>query len=138
MPHQNNDLSAQKCSCLSRCVRARVVVVKSDPSSAVDFPDFLEDNCKQKVVYHSELTVLVALVVQLRHVQFFRKNRRAFAWKGFVPEQLLLDLVVLETLIQSTATTTFGLKRVNPRFSICHDVIDVFRSTAIVFLEHFF
>ena len=37
-------LSAQKCSCLSRCVRARTVVVKSDPSSAFGFPDFLEDN----------------------------------------------------------------------------------------------
>ena len=35
---------AQKCSCLSRCVRAHIVVVKSDPSSAVGFPDFLEGN----------------------------------------------------------------------------------------------
>ena len=33
---------------------------------------------------------------------------------------------------------TFGLICVNPRFIICHDVIDVFRSTAIIFLEHFF
>ena len=37
-------LSAHKCSCLSRCVGARIVVVKSDPSSAVSFPDLLEDN----------------------------------------------------------------------------------------------
>ena len=37
-------LSAQKCSCMSRRVRARVVVIKSDPSSVVDFPDFFEDN----------------------------------------------------------------------------------------------
>ena len=33
---------------------------------------------------------------------------------------------------------TFGLMRINPRFITCHDVIDVFRSFAIVFLEHFF
>ena len=39
-------LSAQKCSCLSRCVRTRIVVVKSDPFSAVGFPDFLEGNWK--------------------------------------------------------------------------------------------
>ena len=44
MTHQIDVLSAQKCSCLSRCVRVRIVVVKSDPSSAVGFPDFLEDN----------------------------------------------------------------------------------------------
>ena len=37
-------LSAQKCSCLSRCVRARIVVVMIDSSSAVGFPDFLEGN----------------------------------------------------------------------------------------------
>ena len=44
MTHQIDVLCAQKCSCLSRCVRARIVVGKSDPSLAVYFPDFLEDN----------------------------------------------------------------------------------------------
>ena len=44
MTHQINVLSAQKCSCLSRCVTARIVMVKNDPSSAVGFPNFLEDN----------------------------------------------------------------------------------------------
>ena len=34
----------KKCSCLTRCVRARIVVEKSDPSSSVGFPKFLEDN----------------------------------------------------------------------------------------------
>ena len=43
MTHRINILSVQKCSCLSRCVRARILVVKSDPFSAVGFPDFLED-----------------------------------------------------------------------------------------------
>ena len=45
MTHQIDVLSAQKCSCLSRCVRARIVVVKSELFSAVGFPDFLKDNC---------------------------------------------------------------------------------------------
>ena len=44
MTHQIDVLRPQKYNRLSRCVRARIVVVKSDPSSAVGFPDFLEDN----------------------------------------------------------------------------------------------
>ena len=44
MTHKIDVLTAQKCSCLSQCVRARIVVAKSDPSSAVGFPDFLENN----------------------------------------------------------------------------------------------
>ena len=39
-------------------MRARIVVVKSDPSSADGFPDVLKDNWQQMVVYHAELTVL--------------------------------------------------------------------------------
>ena len=42
----------------------------------------------------------VILVVRLRHVQFFRKNRRSFAWKSFVCEQVFLHLAHLETSIQ--------------------------------------
>ena len=45
----------------------------------------------------------VVLVVRLRHIQFFRKNRRSFAFNCFVREQLLLALAHLETPIQSTA-----------------------------------
>ena len=44
MTHQIDVLSAQKCSCLSRCMRARIVVVKSDPSTTAGFPNFLKDN----------------------------------------------------------------------------------------------
>ena len=39
MTHQIDVLSVQKCS-----VRSRIVVVQSDPSSVVGFPEFLEDN----------------------------------------------------------------------------------------------
>ena len=89
MTHQINVLRAQKCSCLSRCVRARIVVVKSDSSSAVDFPDFLEDwkELANKWLYTTQnLLFCIVLVVRLRHVQFFCKNRRSFAWKCFVCE----------------------------------------------------
>ena len=64
----------------------------------------------------------VVLSIWLRHVQFFRKNRPSCAWKSFVREHLLLVLAYLETPIR--LLSTFGL-------------IDVFRSTVIVFLEHF-
>ena len=73
---------------------------------------------KQMVLYHSELTVLRCLVVRLRHVQFFQKNRRSFAWKCFVRKQHLLDLAHLETSIQPTAVYI----RVNSRLTTCHDV----------------
>ena len=48
-------------------------------------------------------------------------------------EQLLLDLAHLGTPIQSTAVYF----RAHTRKS-CHDVIDMFRGTTIVFLEHIF
>ena len=44
MTHQIDVLSVQKCNCLSRCVRALIVMVKSDLFSAVGFLDFLEEN----------------------------------------------------------------------------------------------
>ena len=44
MIHQIDVFISQKWSCLSRCVRARNVVVKSDPSSAFGSLDFLEDS----------------------------------------------------------------------------------------------
>ena len=90
---------------------------------------FCKTTGKQMVLYHSELIVLV---VRLRHVQYFRKNRRPFAWKCFGREQLLLDLAYLETFIQPTAVCF----RAHTRKST--NVINVFRSIAIVFLEHFF
>ena len=80
---------------------------------------------KQIVVYHSELTILRCTSGTIATWPVFRKNMRSFAWKCFVCKQLLLDLAHLRLLF------TFGLICVNPRFIICHDVIDVF-------LEHFF
>ena len=83
------------------------------------------------------LLFCIVLGVRLQHVQFFGKNRQSFAWKCFVLEQLLLNFAHLENPY-SRLLFTFGLIRVNPRFITCHDVIDVFQSTPIEFLEHFF
>ena len=101
MTHQIDVLSAQQCSCLSRCVRARIVA----PSLAVGSPDFLEDNWQTNDCVSLRIDSSVVLVVRLQHVQSFQKNknRQSFAWKCFVPEQLLLDLAHLEIPIQSTA-----------------------------------
>ena len=57
---------------------------------------------------------------------FLKKNRRSFAWKCFMSEQLLLDLAHLETTIQSTVvyfrahmrkSTIHHLSRCNRRVS---------------------
>ena len=63
------------------------------------FPISWKTTGKQIVVYHSELTVMRCS----SPVQCFWKNRRLIAWKSFVHGQLLLSLVHLETLIQSTS-----------------------------------
>ena len=99
--HTEDILSAQKCSCLSQCVRARIVVVKGDPSSAVGFPDFLKDNWLSKWLCATQSRLFCAvLVVRLRHILFFLKNKRSFARKCFVREQLLFCVAHLETPIQ--------------------------------------
>ena len=81
----------------------------------------------------------IVLVVRLQHVQFFRENKRSFAWKCFVPEQLLLDLAHLETPTQSTVVyfrahtrkfTIHHLSRYHRRVSKhCDSIFGEFRST---------
>ena len=79
----------------------------------------------------------VVLVVRLLHSQFFQKKTgdhllgsaswaSNFCWIWLILKQPYSRLLF-----------TFGLIRENPLFTICHDVIDVFRGTAIVFLKHF-
>ena len=89
MTHQIDVFSAQKCSCLSRCVRARIVGMKIDPSLAVGFPD------RSELTRYSSGTIATCPV--------FPKKQAIICWKFFVREQLLLDLTHLETPIQSTA-----------------------------------
>ena len=76
---------------------------------------------KQMVVYHSELTVVRCSS---------GTNKRSFAWKCFVRDQLWLDLAHLETPIESTAVyfrahtskfTTHHLLRCHRRVSKLRD-----------------
>ena len=113
MTHQIDVLSAQKCSCFSRCVRARIVVVKSDPSSAVGFPYFLKNNCKQMIVYYSEFTVLRC------------SNGMGATCPVFPKKQATICLDILEHSY-SRLLFTFGLVSENTRLVTCNDVKDVF------------
>ena len=82
---------------------------------------------KQMVVYHSEFTVLLCSCSTIATCPVFAKTQA---------------IICLEVLRARATFVGFGSSwntaRVNPRFINCHDVKDVFRSTAIVFLEHFF
>ena len=107
MTHQIEVLSAQKCSCLSRCVRARLRRW-----------NFLI-SWKTLVVYHSELIVLHC---SSGTTATCPKNRWSFAWKCFVRDQLLLDLAYLKTNIQKTAVyfRTHTRKSTIHHLSRCH------------------
>ena len=83
---------------------------------------------KQIVVFHSELTVLRCSSGTIATCPVFPKK---------TGDHLLRSALCLKHLY-SWLLFIFGLLDVNPRFITCHDVTDVFRSTAIVFLEHFF
>ena len=75
-------------------MRARIVVVKSNPSSEVGFLDFLEDNW-QIIVYHSELTVLSYSSGTIATCPVFPIKQAIIGLEE--REQLLLDLSHLET-----------------------------------------
>ena len=91
---------------------------------------------KQMVVYHSKLTVLRCSSGTIAACPVFPK-KQVNRW--------LEVLCARATFVgfgsswnAHTGPYPYGLIRVNLRFITCHDVIDLFRSTAIVFLEHFF
>ena len=129
MTNQIDVLSAQKCSCLSRCVGARIVVVK------VGFPDLLKAKWLRTT---QNWLFCIVLVVRLRHVQFFQiKTGDHLLGSDSCASNFSWIWLILKHPY-SRLLFTFGLIRVNLRFITCHDIIDVFRSTAIVFLEHFF
>ena len=136
MTYQIYVFSAQKCSCLRRCVRACIVVVKSYPSSAVGFPEFLE--IKEIVVYHSELTVLRCSSGTITTCPVFpKKTGDPLLGSASCASNYCWIWLILKHPY-SRLLFTFGLISVNPRFITSRNVVDVFRSTAIVFLMHFF
>ena len=72
----------------------------------------------------------VVIVERLRHVQFFRNNRRSFAWKCFVCAGNFCWICLILKYPDSRLLFAFRLIHVNPRFITYHDVIDVFRSVS--------
>ena len=69
-------------------------LMENDPSSPVDFPHSTEDFCQTNgVPFRTDRSTL--LMVRLRQVQFFRKNKRPFVLKHFEREQLSLGLAAL-------------------------------------------
>ena len=104
-------------------------LLNSDQTSAFGFPDFLEDNWQTNgCVPYSELTVLCCSKKKTDdHLLGSVACASNFCWIW-----LILKHPYSQRLF------TFGLIRVNPRFIICHGIIDVFWSTAIVFVKHFF
>ena len=138
MTFQIDVLSAQKCSCLSLCVRTRIVVVQSDPSSVIGFPDFLENNWQTNsflplridcsaLFYWYDCDMSGFSEKTGDHLLGSDSCARNFYWIWLILKHPYSGLPF-----------TFGLIRVNSQFITCQDVIDVFRSTAIVFLDHFF
>ena len=123
MTHQIGVLSDQKCSCLRRCVRARIVVVKSDPSLAVGVPDFLEDNWRKNG--------LVPLSIDCSALfQWYDCDMSSFSEKTG-------DLTHLETPIQSTAIYF----RAHTRKSTIHHLLRCHRRVSKHrdrIFEHFF
>ena len=118
----------------------RSVFSFSDPSSAVGFPDFLKDSWQTNgcVPLRIDCSALFWWC-DCDMSSFSEKNRRSFAWKCFVHDQLLLDLAHLETPIQSTAiyfrahtrkSTIHHLSRCHRRVSKHHDrIFGAFLST---------
>ena len=125
MTHQIDVLSALKCNCLSRCVRAHIVIRLRRLVFLISW----KTTGKQMVVYHSKLTVLRCSSATIATCPVFRKNRRSFAWKCFVREQLLLDLAHLETSIQITAVyfRAYTLKSMIHHLSQCHRCVSKHR-----------
>ena len=122
MMHQIDVLSAQKCSCLSRCVRARIVWWRVLRLRRLVFLISWKITGKQMIMYHLELTVLCCSSGTIATCPVFLKKKLSFAWKCFVRKQLLLDFDHLETTIQTTAVYFRAHKRKSTihQLSQCH------------------
>ena len=131
MTHQIDVLSAQKCSCLSRYVRARLVVVKSDPSSAAGFLISWNSTGKQMVVYHSQLTLL--RYSNGTNAKEEKKGDHLLGSASCASNFCWIWLILKYPYSRLLFARNLWFIRVNPRFITSHDIIDVFRRTAIVF-----
>jgi hypothetical protein len=127
--YQLDVLSAQIDDCLSWYVRARVIMMENDSSSTVYFHFFSED----KWFTIQEWQFYLTPMVELRHVQFFRKNRRPFPLKCFVRELLLLGTIQLGRPIRWTAVLFLD----HMHRSMIRQLCRCYSQDLIVFLQHF-
>lgn len=135
MSHQFDVLTAQKFTCLTRCVRARIVMMENDSSLAVVFTNFFEDFRQTNGrVYHSELTVLKRNSGHMIHSAEETGDhllRRASSTNNFC--WIWLDL----EYPHGRLLFCFRLIRIYPWFVTCHDFIHVFWSTTVELFNHF-
>ena len=112
--------------------------VKSNSSSAVGFPDFLEENWQTNGCYHSELTVLRCSSGTIAACPVFPKKQAITCLEVPTKTSNFCWIWLILKHPYSRLLFIFGFIRLNPRFITCHDVIDECRNTAIVLLEYFF
>ena len=126
MTHQIDVLSALKCSCLSRCARARIVVV-----IRLRRLDFLEDNWQTNgcVPFRIDCSALF-LWYDCGMSSFFEKTGDHLLESTSCASNFCWICLIVKHPY-SRLLFTFGFICI----ITCHDDIDVFRSTAIVFLE---
>ena len=93
---------------------------------------------KQMGVYHSELTILRWFSGTIATCPVFPKKTGNHLLGSASCSSNFCSIWLILKHPYSLLLFTFGFIRVNPRFITCHDVINVFRSIANVFLEHFF
>ena len=119
-------------------MRACFVVVKSDPSSVVGFPYFLEYNWQTNGCVPLRIDSFALLSwYDCNKSSFLDKTGDHLLGSALCSNNFYWIWLILKFLY-SRLLFTFRLIRVHSRFNTCHDVIDMLRSTAIVFLEHFF
>ena len=97
-----------------------------------------EKTGKQMVVYHSELNVMHYSSGTIAPRPVFPKKTGDYLLGSAMCASNFCCIWLILKYPYSRLLFTFGLMLVNPWFITCHDIMDVFRSTAIVFLEHFF
>ena len=128
MTHQIAVLTAQKCSYLSSHCRAAKGSVFGGWCSW-----FLGRQLANKWLCTTQNCLFcVVLVVQLRQSSFSEKTADHLLGSASCESNLCLIWLILKHPY-SRLLFTFGIIRVNLKFVTCYNVIDVFRSSAIVF-----
>ena len=101
-------------------------------------PDFLEDNWQTNGCVPFNLTVLRCSSGTIATCPVFPKKTGDHLLKSASCTSNFCWIWLILKHPYNRLLFTSGLIRLNSQFITRHDIIDMFRSTAIVFLEHFF